>query len=123
MESKIKKVINEKGITLIALTVTVIVVLILASLSISMLLGDRGILSEAKESKSNAERSSIESKIDLSILKAKQKNKNVTLDKIIKQLIVDNVITNEDQVEKENGTITTDSGEVFTEKLKDYVGK
>lgn len=41
---------NNKGITLIALVVTIIVLLILAGVSIAMLTGDNGILGRAKES-------------------------------------------------------------------------
>ena len=41
---------NNKGITLIALVVTIIVLLILAGVSIAMLTGDNGILSRASES-------------------------------------------------------------------------
>ena len=40
---------NNKGITLIALVVTIIVLLILAGVSIAMLTGDNGILGRAKE--------------------------------------------------------------------------
>ena len=42
MKTKVKE--NQKGITLIALVITIIVLLILASVSISMLTGDNGIL-------------------------------------------------------------------------------
>ena len=42
---------NEKGITLIALVVTVIVLLILAAVSIAMLTGKNGILSKASTAK------------------------------------------------------------------------
>lgn len=41
---------NNKGITLIALVVTIIVLLILAGVSIAMLTGENGILNRAKES-------------------------------------------------------------------------
>ena len=42
---------REKGITLIALVITIIVLLILAGVSISMLTGDNGILTQAKVAK------------------------------------------------------------------------
>lgn len=45
------KKVKEKGITLIALIVTIIVLLILASVSIAMLTGKNGILSQAKKAK------------------------------------------------------------------------
>ncbi len=44
-----KKAIRERGITLIALVVTIIVLLILASISISVILGDNGLIEMAKE--------------------------------------------------------------------------
>ena len=40
-----------KGITLIALVVTIVVLLILAGVSINLLLGDNGIIIKAKEAK------------------------------------------------------------------------
>ena len=42
---------NQKGITLVALVITIIVLLILAGVSISSLSGDNGILVRAKDSK------------------------------------------------------------------------
>ena len=46
---------NENAITLIALVITIIVLLILAGVSISMLTGDNGILTQAKEAKEKTE--------------------------------------------------------------------
>ena len=47
----IRKLENQRGITLIALVITIIVLLILAGVSIAMLTGDNGILTQAKEAK------------------------------------------------------------------------
>ena len=52
MKIKLK---NDKGITLIALVITIIVLLILAGVSIAMLTGDNGLLTRAKEAKSATE--------------------------------------------------------------------
>ena len=49
MESKQLK--NQKGITLIALVVTIIVLIILAGIAISMTVGENGIFTKAKEAK------------------------------------------------------------------------
>lgn len=46
---------KERGITLIALVVTIVVLLILAGASISMLTGENGIINQAKESKEKTE--------------------------------------------------------------------
>jgi len=52
--TKEKREIN-KGITLIALIITIIVLLILAGISIATLTGDNGILSKAQEAKTKHE--------------------------------------------------------------------
>ena len=49
------KLINKKGITLIALVITIIVLLILAGISISMLAGNNGILTKATDAKRRTE--------------------------------------------------------------------
>lgn len=46
---------NSKGITLVALVVTIIVLIILAGISINLVLGDNGIITIAKKAKENAE--------------------------------------------------------------------
>ncbi len=48
---KLRKNGGEKGITLIALVITIIVLLILAGVSIAMLTGDNGILTQAQKAK------------------------------------------------------------------------
>ena len=50
-QMKIKMKNSSKGITLIALVITIIVLLILAGVSIAMLTGDNGILTQATEAK------------------------------------------------------------------------
>lgn len=50
----IQKVLEKnKGITLIALIVTIIIIIILATVSISLIVGDNGILEKAKQAKLN----------------------------------------------------------------------
>ena len=46
---------EEKGITLIALVITIIVLIILAGISISLVLGDNGIVTKAKQAKEQTE--------------------------------------------------------------------
>ena len=50
MKTKIKNK-QEKGITLIALVVTIVVLLILAGVSISLVLNNNGVISKAKDAK------------------------------------------------------------------------
>ena len=56
--NKVKE--SEKGITLVALVITVIVLIILAGVTLSTLVGDNGIITKAKEAKQNMENASRE---------------------------------------------------------------
>ena len=58
---------NNKGITLIALVITIIVLLILAGVSIAMLTGQNGILTRATESNTESIRGEGQEKIDLAL--------------------------------------------------------
>lgn len=58
---------SQKGITLIALVITIIVLLILAGVSIAMLTGDNGILTQASRSKNETNRAEIAEKINIEL--------------------------------------------------------
>ena len=58
---------NQKGITLIALVITIIVLLILAGVSIAMLTGDNGILSNARDAQTETVESSNEEMVKLAV--------------------------------------------------------
>ena len=58
---------KEKGITLIALVVTIVVLLILAGVSISMLTGENGIITQAQEAKDDTEQARVQELIDLAV--------------------------------------------------------
>ena len=61
---------KEKGITLIALVVTIVVLIILAGISISVLSGDNGIINQAKKGKEETEISEEKEIIDTSVAQA-----------------------------------------------------
>ena len=65
---------NEKGITLIALVLTIIVLLILVGVSISMLTGDNGILGQATNAKEQTEISSEKEAIQLTMINKEVSN-------------------------------------------------
>ncbi|MFR5190657.1 MAG: prepilin-type N-terminal cleavage/methylation domain-containing protein, partial [Clostridia bacterium] len=44
---------KEKGVTLVALVITMIILIILAGISINTLVGDDGIITKAKQAKQN----------------------------------------------------------------------
>lgn len=62
---------KERGITLIALVITIVVLLILAGVSINMLTGENGILKQSKEAKKQTELKEDEEKIKLAVSGAK----------------------------------------------------
>ena len=75
-----KIAVNKKGITLIALVITIIVILILAGITISMITSQDGILKKAVEAKERTEKSTNEEKIKLAYIGALDEN-TLTVDK------------------------------------------
>ena len=63
-----KKFKNQKGVTLVALVVTIIVLIILAGISINLVLGDNGIITIAKKAKENTELARVEEETELNEL-------------------------------------------------------
>ena len=64
----------QRGITLIALVITIIVLLILAGVTIAMVLGPNGIIDRAKESKTKTEQASQNEQTDLAELQNKMES-------------------------------------------------
>ena len=58
---------NQKGITLIALVITIIVLLILAGVSIAMLTGNNGILTQAGNAKTQTAEAEVREKINMTL--------------------------------------------------------
>jgi len=85
-----KVIINKKetqnGITLIALVITIIVLLILAGVSIAMLTGQNGILTQAQNSKTVTENKSAEEKVKLSVMGARADDGTLTVGKLRTEL-------------------------------------
>ena len=65
---------SKKGITLIALVVTIIVLIILASVTINFIIGERGILTKAKEGRENYQVAANEETVALKNLSTKIDN-------------------------------------------------
>ena len=65
---------NQKGITLIALVITIIVLLILAGITISMTIGQRGILNRAKEAGQNYQNAAKQEDRDLQDMNDEMEN-------------------------------------------------
>ena len=109
----------EKGITLIALVLTIIVLLILAGVSISMLTGDNGILTQAQRAKELTEASSEEEFIQLLIIGYNSNKK--TYGEELKNVEFNTVENTTSIMDKETGT-TYGIGWYYLkpEDVKDY---
>ena len=68
MKKAKKQTKNNRGITLIALVITIIVLLILAGVSIAMLTGENGILTQATNAKEKTSKAEEEEKINMAVL-------------------------------------------------------
>ena len=114
---------ENRGITLVALVVTIIVLLILASVTLAMIVGENGIISKAKEAKEKTEIAAWEERIDLAIIEAEGEKRNPTLEDVIDKLYDNDIIDDkENDVDRETGAITTNEPEYVIEgKLDDYL--
>ena len=77
-EKKLNK--QTKGITLIALVITIIVLLILAGVSIAMLTGQNGILTQAQTAQKQTTNKSAEEKVKLAVMAARSQSEDASLD-------------------------------------------
>ncbi len=77
-----KKLKDTKGITIIALTITIVVLVILVGVTLGALQGDKGLIKEANQGKAQAEEKSERDLLDLAIIAAMQKD---TFGKVIKE--------------------------------------
>ena len=118
-----QKLKENRGITLVALVVTIIVLLILASVTLAMIVGENGIIAKAKEAKEKTEIATWEERIDLAIIEAEGEKRNPTLEDVIDKLYDNDIIDDkENDVDRETGAITTNEPEYVIEgKLDDYL--
>ena len=103
------KLKNKKGITLIALVVTVVVLIILAGVSINAVLGDNGIIKKANQAASVTKEAEVKEAINRTILEFYLTNDYETLEDFLKAKAEDGSI---DSVTKNaDGTLTVKKGE------------
>ena len=119
MEKFRKKIFkNTKGITLIALVVTIIILLILAGVSIAMLTGNNGVLTQAKSAKENTRVGEVQEKVKLAAQAALTDNLGNGIEKEKFQEELNNMFTQGEQVGLEYDetnkkyTVTVDKYEV-----------
>lgn len=85
---------REKGITLIALVITIVVLLILAGVSIAMLTGDNGILTQAKKAQTETQIAEIKEKAQTDILGEQAENQTADISRIELKEILDKYFDN-----------------------------
>ena len=83
MKNKLKE---RKGITLIALVITIIVLLILAGVSIAMLTGENGILNQANKAKTETAYKGAEEKVKLAIMGARADDGQMTAEELTREV-------------------------------------
>ena len=126
---KIKE--NERGITLIALVITIIILLILAGVSIMMLTGENGIITRADEAKTKTEISNLKEQAEIIregiVTGNRAEGKETTREEIIEGILEEmggeaegNLIKTEDGkneiIVKEDGEIeVVEKGEGYTD--------
>ncbi len=87
LELKIKRPEkNNKGITLIALVITIIMLLLLAGVSIATLTGQNGILTKASTSKKETQKSSAKEKVEIAVMGSFGTDGKIEMDTLNKNL-------------------------------------
>lgn len=120
---------NNKGITLIALVITIIVLLILAGVSIAMLTGENGILKQANTAKVAQIEGEVKEKVNLAIQSAKMYAEEKSVETSTGYSAAANLETDiKTEMEKDltagytvkvtNGTAST-AGEIIVEYITD----
>lgn len=121
---------KNKGITLIALVITIIVLLILAGITITTLAGNNGILTKSDMAQEETRGATVEEiknlwKMEQSSDKFIEENNAQTLDEVLDSLESDGLITPEEKIIiKEDGEVTIGSRTIVFQKISaaDKVG-
>ena len=121
---KTKEKLNNKGITLIALVVTIVVLLILAGVSISMLTGENGIITQANTAKTETRGGEVEEKVNLwKVEKNTQEYSNTetkTEEQLLEELL-SNKLVYENELNRGEKTITIGSRVISYNLNEKYV--
>ena len=111
---------NKKGITLIALVVTIVVLLILAGVTISLLLDENGIIAKSKDARTETRVSQIEDEVGMwkqhNFINKESNQAQESADTMLASLISRKLLT-EDEIDREQELITIKKkdGTVITE--------
>ena len=130
--SKIKQ---EKGITLVALVITIVIIMILSTIAINTVFGENGLIKQAENAKEVAEISSIKESLEMAKMQAYMEgNGTVNPDRFFEILEEQGIIVDKDadveEIEEGVYQITTEKGYVFEVTITedgdmniDHIGK
>ncbi len=96
---------NQKGITIIALVITIVLLLIISGIAIGRIKGNNGILNESKQTVSNTERESAITKVMAEVYKSRSSDGTININKL-------NNYLSKIQKLKFNGGNITDSNKI-----------
>ena len=100
---------NKKGITLIALVVTIVVLLILAGVTISILLDENGIIAKSKDARTETRVSQIEDEVGMwkqhNFINKESNQAQESADTMLESLISKKLLT-EDEIDRDQELIT-----------------
>ena len=85
MKNKAKSFDKNKGITLIALVITIIVLLILAGVTIATLTGDNGIITRTNQAKEETEKAGAKEKVQMEVAGSFDEYGKFDMDKLKKK--------------------------------------
>lgn len=100
---------GEKGITLIALVVTIVVLLILAGVSLNLVIGNNGIITKTKEAKTEMRGAQVEDLVELYKSDNELSEYSITEAQTEEELLQDlknRKLVENDEIDTENKTIT-----------------
>ena len=108
--------IKNKGITLVALVITIIILLILSGITIATLTGENGLFARAKEARLETKRAQIKEWLDLKLIEEQSEDINRTSEDII-IATRENVIKNQNELKQMGKDISI--GEVLNETINE----
>ena len=106
MENKAKSFDKNKGITLIALVITIIVLLILAGVTIATLTGDNGIITRTNQAKEETEKAGAKEKVQMEVAGSFDEYGKFDMDKLKENLKNNLGLTDSDITDNGDGSIT-----------------
>ncbi len=94
---------KNKGVTLVALVVTIIILILLAGVSINLTLGENGLINKAKQAKEMQKLAEIKEKIGIELITAQVEA--TERNEILEQEQIKDIVSNYGELQEDNDTI------------------